>query len=156
MFYISNQHPKKQKINTVSTACVNRLDRSFWSISLVIFMISQIQQKSRDHSSSFLFFAPNDPWLTYRGTHAIQTKIFHFYSLSAHNAIKCNCLFNRLDLNDHAFIGKYKNTQLKVLINMLFTIIIFISVGESSIDEQCALLDHACWLEDKQAISHFT
>ncbi len=38
----------------------------------------------------FLFFALKDPWVTSRSTQTIQTKIFHFYSLSAHNDIKFN------------------------------------------------------------------
>ena len=44
----------------------------------------------------FLFFVLNDPLVTYHGTQTIQTKIFHFYSLSAHNDIEFNVLYDIL------------------------------------------------------------
>ncbi len=42
--FISSDLPYSH-LNEYSTVCVNRLDWSFWSIALVVFMISQFRQK---------------------------------------------------------------------------------------------------------------
>ncbi len=81
----------------------------------------------------FLCFALNDPWVTYRGTQTIQTKIFCFRSFQAHNDIRFNVLYDIPTFQDQfqlimgSPIGKQKNTQPEVLINMLFGIVIFTS-----------------------------